>query len=120
MKKPVSRILIINDEKLVLKEFVKGLNTAAKSMENSLGMIFSGVTTAQEALQSIEQDGDIQGLIVDDILYTLKNQGKRAHGLQMTALELVQKITHFRPELNIYILIAQEQEDDRRLIYILL
>lgn len=30
----------------------------------------------------------------------------------MTALELVQKITHFRPELNIYILIAQEQEDE--------
>ncbi len=28
----------------------------------------------------------------------------------MTALELVQKITHFRPELSIYILIAQEQE----------
>ena len=30
----------------------------------------------------------------------------------MTALELVQRITHFRPELNIYILIAQEQEDE--------
>ncbi|MBS0484585.1 MAG: aminotransferase class I/II-fold pyridoxal phosphate-dependent enzyme [Proteobacteria bacterium] len=112
MKKPLSRILIINDEKLVLKEFVKGLNSAAKSMENPLGMVFSGVTTAQEALQSIEQDGDIQGLIVDDKLYTLKTQGKHARDLQMTALELVQKISHFRPELNIYILIAQEQEDD--------
>ena len=30
----------------------------------------------------------------------------------MTALELVQKVTNFRPELNIYILIAQEQEDE--------
>ncbi|MER0217317.1 MAG: aminotransferase class I/II-fold pyridoxal phosphate-dependent enzyme [Nitrosomonas sp.] len=112
MKKPVSRILLINDEKLILKEFTKGLNAAAKSMENPLGIVFSGVTTAQEALQSIEQDGDIQGLVVDDRLYTLKHQGKHSRDLQMTALELVQKITHFRPELNIYILIAQEQEDE--------
>lgn len=112
MKKPVSRILIINDEKLILNEFIKGLNAAARSMENPLGIVFSGVTTAHEALQSIEQDGDMQGLVVDDKLYTLKNQGKHARNLQMTALELVQKITHFRPELNIYILIAQEQEDE--------
>lgn len=112
MKKPISRILIINDEQLILKEFVKGLNAAAKSMENLFGIIFSGVTTAYEALQAIEQDGDIQALVVDDRLYTLKNGGKHPRNLQMTALELVQKITYFRPELNIYILIAQEQEDE--------
>ncbi len=93
MKKPISRILIINDEKLVLKELIKGLNAAAKSMENPFGILFSGVTTAHEALQSIEQDGDIQGLVVDDRLYTLKNHGKHARDLQITALELVQKIT---------------------------
>ena len=112
MKKPVSRILIINDEKLVLKEFIKGLNIAARSMENPLGITFAGVTTAHEALQMIKQDGDIQALVVDDRLYMLKNQGKYTYDLQMTALELVQRITHFRPELNIYILIAQEQEDE--------
>lgn len=112
MKKPISRILIINDEKLILREFVKGLNAAAKSMENPFGIIFSGVTTAHEALQSIEQDGDIQALVVDDRLYTLKNTAKHARDLQMTALDLVQKITYFRPGLNIYILIAQEQEDE--------
>ena len=112
MKKPLSRILIINDEKLILKEFIKGLNTAAKSMENPCGITFTGVTTAHEALQSIEHDGDIQALVVDDRLYTLKNAGKHARDLQMTALELVQKVTNFRPELNIYILIAQEQEDE--------
>ncbi|HLP81134.1 MAG TPA: hypothetical protein VK141_03950, partial [Nitrosomonas sp.] len=63
MRKPVSRILIINDEKLILKEFIKGLNNAAKSIENPLGLVFSGVTTAQEALHSIQQDGDIQAVI---------------------------------------------------------
>lgn len=112
MRKPVSRILIINDEKLILKEFIKGLNNAAKSIENPLGLVFSGVTTAQEALHSIQQDGDIQAVIADDTLYTLRNHGQKARDLQMTVLELVQKISHFRPELNIYILIAQEQEGE--------
>ncbi|MCW5599055.1 MAG: aminotransferase class I/II-fold pyridoxal phosphate-dependent enzyme [Nitrosomonas sp.] len=112
MKKPTSRILLVNDEKLVLKAFVKGLNLAAKSMDNPLGITFIGVTTAHEALQVIEEDGDIQALVVDDKLYTLQSERKGVRNLQMTALELVQKISRFRPELNIYILIAQEQEDE--------
>ena len=53
MKKPVSRVLIINDEPLVLKEFVKGLNAAARSLDNPLGITFSGVTTAREALEDL-------------------------------------------------------------------
>lgn len=112
MKKPVSRVLVINDEKLILKAFVKGLNAAAKSIENPFGIIFCGVTTAHEALQSIEQDGDIQALVVDDKLYTLDSGNRHARHLQMTALELVQKISLIRPELNIYVLIAQEREGE--------
>lgn len=124
MQKPVSRILVINDETLILKELIKGLNAAARSLENPLGIVFSGVTTAREALAAIEEDGDIQAVIVDDKLYSLKNEQnhKNEHGnnghengsraLQMSALKLVQKITRFRPELDVYILIAQEQEDE--------
>ena len=112
MRKPVSRILVINDEQLVLREFVKGLNAAAKSLDNPLGITFTGITTARDALKAIEEDGDIQGVIVDDTLYTLKNDGGSSRSLQMSALELVQKITRFRPELDVYILIAQEQEDE--------
>jgi arginine decarboxylase len=112
MRKPVSRILVINDETLVLKEFVKGLNAAAKSLDNPLGIVFTGITTARDALKAIEEDGDIQAVIVDDTLYTLKNDGGGSRSLQMSALELVQKITRFRPELDVYILIAQEQEDE--------
>jgi len=111
MAKPVSRILVINDEHLVLREFVKGLNAAARSLDNPLGIGFSGVTTAKEALAAIESDGDIQAVLVDDTLYTLgKNSGSRR--LQVSALELVQRITRFRPELSVYILIAQQKEDD--------
>ena len=47
MKKPVSRVLIVNDEPLVLKEFVKGLNAAARSLDNPVGITFVGVTTAR-------------------------------------------------------------------------
>jgi arginine decarboxylase len=111
MAKPVSRILVINDEHLVLREFVKGLNAAARSLDNPLGIAFAGVTTAKEALSAIESDGDIQAVLVDDTLYSLaKRNGSRQ--LQVSALELVQRITRFRPELSVYILIAQEKEDD--------
>jgi len=112
MREPVSRILVINDEQLVLREFVKGLNAAAKSLDNPHGIIFTGITTARDALKAIEEDGDIQAVIVDDTLYTLKSDGGNSRVLQMSALELVQKITRFRPELDVYILIAQEQEDE--------
>ncbi len=110
MKKPVSRVLIINDEPLVLKEFVKGLNAAARSLDNPVGITFIGVTTAREALAEIERDGDLQAVVVDDKLYTLKNQSTKKE--QASALELVQRITRFRPELDVYILIAQEHEDE--------
>ena len=80
MPKPVSRILVINDEHLVLREFVKGLNAAARSLDNPLGLAFTGVTTAKEALALIEADGDLQAVLVDDTLYRLSmkknNNGK--------------------------------------------
>src|SRR5262247_4315463 len=108
MKKPVSRVLIINDEPLVLKEFVKGLNAAARSLDNPLGIVFSGVTSAREALAAIEDDGDLQAVVVDDKPYANHKSAKK----EMSALELVQRVTRFRPELDVYILIAQEHEDE--------
>jgi len=109
MKKPVSRVLIINDEPLVLREFVKGLNAAARSLDNPLGITFSGVGNARDALATIEEDGDLQAVVVDDKLYTLKQKNAKK---EMSALELVKRVTRFRPELDVYILIAQEQEDE--------
>src|SRR5688500_4723686 len=110
MAKPASRILVINDEHLVLRELVKGLNAAARTLDNPLGIGFIGVTTAKEALQVLEADGNLQAVLVDDTLYTLGSNSKKK--LQMSALELVQRITRFRPELDVYIVIAQEKEDD--------
>jgi len=115
MAKPLSRILVIEDEPLVLREILKGLNAAARSLDNPFGIAFGGVATAQAALAAIEADGDIQAVLVDDKLYTLEGASPRrsaAKTLQMSALELVQRITGLRPELNVYILIAKEQEDE--------
>ena len=110
MTKPTSRILVINDEQLVLREFVKGLNAAARTLDNPLGIAFTGVATAAEALEALKADGNYQAVLVDDTLYTLGSNSKKT--LQMSALELVQRITRFRPEVDVYILIAQEKEDD--------
>ena len=114
MPKLACRILVINDEHLVLREFVKGLNAAARSLDNPFGISFTGVTTAKEALREIEADGDLQAVLVDDTLYSLakKNGGESKKQLQMSALDLVQRISRFRPLLDVYILIAQEKEDD--------
>src|SRR5574341_1351096 len=110
MPKPQSRILLIDDEQLELREFVKGLNAAARTLDNPLGISFAGVTTVKEALALIEADGNVQAVLVDDTLYRIGNNSKKK--LQMSALELVQRITRFRPELDVYIVIAQEKEDD--------
>ena len=91
-------------------EFVKGLNAAARTLDNPLGITFTGVTTAKEALQVLEADGNLQAVLVDDTLYTLGSNSKKK--LQMSALELVQRITRSRPEVDVYIVIAQEKEDD--------
>src|SRR4051812_31105191 len=113
MAKPACRVLVINDEHLVLREFVKGLNAAARALDNPLGISFLGVTTAKEALGVIESEGNLQAVLVDDRLYSLSknNHSLTKKHLQTTALELVQRITRLRPELDVYILIAQEKED---------
>src|SRR5690348_5578856 len=113
MAKPVSRILVVEDDPLVLRDLLRGLNAAARSLDNPLGIVFSGVGTARGALATIESDGDIQAVIADDKLYSLSaRNGRGKKRLQMSALELVQRITRFRPELDVYVLIAQENEDD--------
>ncbi len=122
MTQPVSKVLLINDEPLILKEFLKGLNAAARALDNPFGITFIGALTAKEGLQLIERDGDIQIVIVDDKLYAVQEGARRqtarvANGkdttrsLQVSALKLVQKITALRPELDLYILIEKEKED---------
>jgi len=124
MAKPTSKVLVINDEALILRDLLKGLNAAARSLDNPFGISFIGAMTAKEGLALIESDGDIQVVIVDDKLYAVQDGPRRQHrngktpqgretsrSLQVSALKLVQKITALRPELDLYILIEKERED---------
>jgi arginine decarboxylase len=124
MAKPTSKVLVINDEPLILRDLLKGLNAAARSLDNPFGISFCGALTAKEGLSLIENDGDIQVVIVDDKLYAVQDSPRRQHrngkagngreqarSLQVSALKLVQKITALRPELDLYILIEKERED---------
>src|SRR5258708_28646666 len=124
MGKPTYKVLVINEEPLILKGLRKGLNADGRSLDNAFGIAFTGALTAKEGLALIESDVDIQVVIVDDKLYAVQDgprrqqrNGKMPHGrepsrsLQVSALKLVQKITALRPELDLYILIEKERED---------
>ncbi|MBV1776216.1 aminotransferase class I/II-fold pyridoxal phosphate-dependent enzyme [Burkholderiaceae bacterium DAT-1] len=113
MPKPTTRILLIVEEKLVLKELCKGLNAAARQLGNPFGVNFAGVSTAEEAMTAIREDGDIQAVIVDDKRYTLANgKGRKAAQVQqLSALDLVHTIHDLRPELDIYVMIDQSNEN---------
>ena len=114
MAKPSSKVLVINDEPLILRELLKGLNAAARSLDNPFGISFIGALTAKEGLALIERDGDIQTAIADDKLYAVTENRSNAtpmgsrpqecDGTQSagSALKLVQKITSLRPEIDIY------------------
>src|SRR4029077_6745678 len=78
MAKPTSKVLVINDEPLILKELLKGLNAAARSLDNPFGISFTGALTAKEGLGVIERDGDIQVVIVDDKLYAVEEGPRRS------------------------------------------
>src|ERR1700758_4547346 len=77
--RPASKVLVINDEALILKELLKGLNAAARSLDNPFGISFIGALTAKEGLALIESDGDIQVVIVDDKLYAVQDGPRRQH-----------------------------------------
>ncbi|NLR73742.1 aminotransferase class I/II-fold pyridoxal phosphate-dependent enzyme [Leeia aquatica] len=109
MSKPVSKVLVINDEKMVVRSLTNGLNGAAKHLDNPFGLTFSGVTSAQEALNVLAADGDYQAVMIDDNLYSLEDQDKTQ---QQSALDLVHCIHAMRPELSIYIMIDEARQDE--------
>jgi arginine decarboxylase len=110
MQKANSRILLVNPEKLTLKELVKGLNGAARQLDNPFGISFSGVDHADAALAAIREDGDIQAVIIDHQDYETAAQPPARKPVPCSALELVHTLHDIRPELDIYVTIAQADE----------
>ena len=114
MPKPSSRVVVINDDPLILKELLKGLNAAARSLDNPFGICFAGAATAVEGLARIREDGDVQLVIVDDKLAAQCGAGGRRKPAPKgaDARNLVQRISALRPELEIYVLIERAKADE--------
>ena len=100
--KPVSKIIVVIDEPSVLEAFVHGFNHAAKSLENPFGIEFKGASSATEVLELLELDGDVQCVILDDKLSSAVGG----------SLELIARIGDDRPELDVFVLISKEREDE--------
>lgn len=140
MPKPSSRVVVINDDPLILKELLKGLNAAARSLDNPFGISFAGALNGADGLQRIQDDGDVQLVIVDDKLAAMSEptphkpgqaQAKQSarlrapggrpparrsnaavHGADRgRTRNLVQRISALRPELEIYVLIEKAKAD---------
>ena len=114
MPKPASRVVVIHDDPLILKELLKGLNAAARSLNNPFGISFVGAATAAEGLERITLDGDVQLVIVDDELAVqAESRAARARKAPRPAPppHLVQRISALRPEIEIYVLIERAKAD---------
>ncbi len=118
MPKPASRVVVINDDPLILKELLKGLNAAARSQDNPFGISFVGAAAPREALERIRDDGDVQLVIVDDKLAAAPAPAAggagRRRGARRSAeapANLVQQVSALRPELEIYVLIERAAAD---------
>jgi len=137
MPKPASKVVVVNDDPLILKELLKGLNAAARALDNPFGIAFVGAASADEGLERIAQDGDVQLVIVDDKLAAALparaapaparagkaaragRSAKPAGGATAAASasaapdrgNLVQRISFLRPEIEIYVLIEKAKAD---------
>ena len=116
MPKPSSRVVVINDDPLILRELLKGLNAAARALDNPFGISFVGAPTPAEGLRLIREDGDTQLVIVDDKLAAateLAPRRARRRGGEPApgARNLAQRISALRPEIEIYVLIEKAKAD---------
>jgi arginine decarboxylase len=103
--KPVSKIIVVIDEPSVLESFVTGFNLAAQNLDNPFGIVFVAARGSTEALELLATDGNIQGVILDDKLGL-------AGASNLGSLELIARIGDDRPELDVFVLISKEREDE--------
>lgn len=112
MPKPSSRVVVFNDDPLILKELLKGLNAAARALDNPFGISFVGAASEAEGLCRIGDDGDVQLAIIDDKLAAAAApKGARKKAPRGVARNLVQRISDLRPEIEIYVLIEKAKAD---------
>ncbi|WP_159877990.1 aminotransferase class I/II-fold pyridoxal phosphate-dependent enzyme [Aquitalea denitrificans] len=99
---PVSRVLVVSDDAKWQSDVLAGLGAVAVRLENPYGLTFMGASRLKEAMDIIRRDGDIQAVLVDKQL--------QEKGLNQAAVELANQISHFRPELSLYVLLMDDDE----------
>ncbi len=126
MPKPSSRVVVTHDDPLVLRELLKGLNSAARALDNPFGISFVGAAGPAEALQRVREDGQVQQVIVDDKLAATRDppvrrapsraaasHPRRARDLRSGgSRNLVERISALRPEVEVYVLIDKIKADE--------
>jgi len=103
MPKPVSHIALVSPDQAWAKQACQGLNAAARTLDNPLGIRFLTLHSGEHALQTVLQDGDLQALLVDSTLSATHNAPD--------ARELVRRVRATRPELDIYLLLQGSRDE---------
>ncbi|MBK6639053.1 MAG: aminotransferase class I/II-fold pyridoxal phosphate-dependent enzyme [Rhodocyclaceae bacterium] len=102
MKQPVSRILLLLADEKRSRLMVRGLNAAARSMDNAYGLRFSSVASEVAALDEMRRDGDVQAVLIDACEIAADS---------CAALNaLLESIHRVRPHLDVYLLAATPRE----------
>lgn len=99
MTKPISQVLLVIADTNLCKNVVKGLNAAARSINNPFGLRFDGVADASSAVHRAQSDGDLQAVVVD------------AASLGSAAAELIQALHAQRWHLDLYLLVADSCDE---------
>jgi arginine decarboxylase len=105
MPRPHSHVLLVVADPLLRRSLLKGLAAAAKSLDNPCGIAFSAVAGAAEALATARADGDLQSVLIDGI-------GSGAGDEGWGAETLVQALHQLRPELDLYVLVDKERDEE--------
>ncbi len=113
MSPPVSKFLILNKDQVECNKITKGLNTAAASSEDNLGIVFLGCKTVEDLFKTLLSDGLVQGAIITHADYSAwgGHDGESTTASHATFLELIKKIHQLRPELNVFIYLKSRKEE---------
>jgi arginine decarboxylase len=96
MPRPISKVLLVIADAGFRRQAHKSLQHAASTLDNPFGIRFTSVGSADEALAVARSDGDLQTVLVD--------AGEKTG-------DLVQALYAWRPELDLYVLVEQHQDE---------
>jgi arginine decarboxylase len=111
MPRPISKVIVVVSDAASRRLWLKGLNAAAKDLDNPFGIVFAGAEDSQSALSAVLGDGDVQAVLVNEEAPADQAAATDGAAPRWDAAELVQSLQAARPELGLYVLIDEAQRD---------